>query len=51
MNTASLQTKSKEDILSMAQNASETGIAKETVSSNKETDEMIKRQAKRSKNK
>ena len=45
MNTASSQTKSKEDILSIAQNASETGIAKETTSVNKETDEMIKRQA------
>ena len=45
MNTASSQTKSKEDILSTAQNASETGIAKETVSVSKETDEMIKKQA------
>lgn len=45
MNTVSSQTKSKEDILSIAQNASETGIAKETTSVNKETDEMIKRQA------
>lgn len=45
MNTVSSQSKSKEDILSTAQNASETGIAKETVSVNKEMDEMIKKQA------